>query len=45
MLLPQRLDSAVAFDIAKAMMDGFNRHYRLLRDSAHGQRLWAVCAF
>lgn len=31
MLLPQRLDSPVAHDIAKAMMDGFNRHYRLFR--------------
>jgi isocitrate dehydrogenase kinase/phosphatase len=27
----QRLDSSVAYDIAKAMMDGFNRHYRLFR--------------
>ena len=30
-MLLQRLDSAVAADIAKAMMDGFNRHYRLFR--------------
>ena len=30
-MLPQRLDSAVASDIARAMMDGFNRHYRLFR--------------
>ena len=30
-MLPKRLDSAVAFDIAKAMMNGFNRHYRLFR--------------
>jgi isocitrate dehydrogenase kinase/phosphatase len=28
---PQRLDSSLAYDIAKAMMDGFNRHYRLFR--------------
>ena len=28
---PQRLDSPLAYDIAKAMMDGFNRHYRLFR--------------
>src|SRR6476661_3290473 len=28
---PQRLDSALAYDIAKAMLDGFNRHYRLFR--------------
>ncbi len=30
-MFPQRLDSSLAYDIAKAMMDGFNRHYRLFR--------------
>jgi isocitrate dehydrogenase kinase/phosphatase len=30
-LFPKRLDSSVAYNIAKAMMDGFNRHYRLFR--------------
>jgi len=30
-MFPQRLDSTVAYSIAKAMMDGFNRHYRLFR--------------
>ncbi len=30
-MFPQRLDSQQAYDIAKAMMDGFNRHYRLFR--------------
>ena len=30
-IFPQRLDSSLAYDIAKAMMDGFNRHYRLFR--------------
>ena len=30
-MFPPRLDSSVAYDIAKAMMDGFNRHYRLFR--------------
>ena len=30
-MFPQRLDSTVAYAIAKAMMDGFNRHYRLFR--------------
>jgi isocitrate dehydrogenase kinase/phosphatase len=30
-LFPQRLDSPLAYDIAKAMLDGFNRHYRLFR--------------
>ncbi|TXT36877.1 MAG: isocitrate dehydrogenase kinase/phosphatase, partial [Comamonadaceae bacterium] len=30
-MFPIRLDSTLAYDIAKAMMDGFNRHYRLFR--------------
>ena len=30
-MFPQRLDSSIAYDIAKAMMDGFNRHYDLFR--------------
>ena len=30
-MFPQRLDSSVAYDIAKTMMDGFNRHYQLFR--------------
>ena len=30
-MFPQRLDSPLAYEIAKAMMDGFNRHYRLFR--------------
>ncbi len=30
-MFPQRLDSPLAYDIAKALMDGFNRHYRLFR--------------
>jgi isocitrate dehydrogenase kinase/phosphatase len=30
-MFPQRLDSTVAYEIAKAMMDGFNRHYELFR--------------
>ena len=30
-MFPRRLDSTVAYDIAKAMMDGFNRHYELFR--------------
>jgi len=30
-VFPQKLDSSLAYDIAKAMMDGFNRHYRLFR--------------
>jgi len=30
-VFPQRIDSPIAFDIARAMMEGFNRHYRLFR--------------
>ncbi len=30
-MFPQRLDSSIAYDVAKAMMDGFNRHYELFR--------------
>ncbi|WP_439606380.1 bifunctional isocitrate dehydrogenase kinase/phosphatase [Hydrogenophaga sp.] len=37
-MFPQRLDSTVAYSIAKAMMDGFNRHYQLFRtESARAQ--------
>jgi isocitrate dehydrogenase kinase/phosphatase len=30
-MFPSKLDSPLAYDIAQAMMDGFNRHYRLFR--------------
>ena len=30
-MFPQRLDSTLAYGIAKAMLDGFNRHYQLFR--------------
>ncbi len=30
-MFPQRLDSTLAYDIARAMLDGFNRHYTLFR--------------
>ena len=30
-MFPTRLDSTLAYEIAKAMMDGFNRHYQLFR--------------
>ena len=30
-MLPRHLDSSLAHDIARAMVDGFNRHYRLFR--------------
>ena len=37
-MFPQRLDATIAYDIAKAMLDGFNRHYRLFRtESARAQ--------
>jgi isocitrate dehydrogenase kinase/phosphatase len=32
MELPKRLDSPIAFDIAHAMLEGFNKHYRLFRE-------------
>ena len=33
-MFPNQLNSTLAYDIAKAMMDGFNRHYRLFRTEA-----------
>lgn len=33
-MFPQRLDSPLAYDIAKAMLDGFDRHYRLFRSES-----------
>lgn len=33
-MFPPRLDAPQAYDIAKAMMDGFNRHYRLFRSES-----------
>ena len=42
-MFPQRLDSTLAYDIAKAMMDGFNRHYRLFRtESARAKHRFEV---
>jgi isocitrate dehydrogenase kinase/phosphatase len=35
-MFPQRLDSQLAYDMARALLDGFNRHYRLFR--AESQR-------
>ena len=43
-MFPHRLDSTVAYDIAKAMMDGFNRHYRLFRtESARAKHRFETC--
>ncbi|MSQ65542.1 MAG: bifunctional isocitrate dehydrogenase kinase/phosphatase [Limnohabitans sp.] len=33
-MFPQRLDSTVAYGIAQAMIDGFNRHYQLFRQES-----------
>ena len=33
-MFPQRLDAPQAFGLAQAMMDGFNRHYRLFRSES-----------
>ncbi|HSV60346.1 MAG TPA: bifunctional isocitrate dehydrogenase kinase/phosphatase [Variovorax sp.] len=42
-MFPQRLDSPLAYDIAKAMMDGFNRHYPLFRtESARAKHRFEV---
>jgi isocitrate dehydrogenase kinase/phosphatase len=35
-MFPQKLDSSLAFEIARALLDGFNRHYQLFR--AESQR-------
>jgi isocitrate dehydrogenase kinase/phosphatase len=42
-MFPQRLDSTLAYDISKAMMDGFNRHYGLFRtESARAKHRFEV---
>ena len=42
-MFPQRLDSTLAYDIANAMMDGFNRHYGLFRsESARAKHRFEV---
>ncbi|MBK6006209.1 bifunctional isocitrate dehydrogenase kinase/phosphatase [Ramlibacter ginsenosidimutans] len=33
-MFPERLDAPQAFEIAKAMLDGFNRHYQLFRSES-----------
>ncbi len=32
-MFPHRLTDRSAFDIAQALIDGFNRHYRLFRET------------
>ena len=42
-MFPRRLDSAQAYGIAQAMMDGFNRHYQLFRsESARAKQRFEV---
>ena len=33
-MFPHRLTDTRAFEIARAMLDGFNRHYRLFRETS-----------
>jgi len=33
-MFPTRLDAPLAYDIARAMLDGFNRHYQLFRNES-----------
>ncbi|RUP25550.1 MAG: bifunctional isocitrate dehydrogenase kinase/phosphatase [Curvibacter sp.] len=43
-MFPSRLDAPQAYGIAKAMMDGFNRHYRLFRtESARAKHRFETC--
>jgi isocitrate dehydrogenase kinase/phosphatase len=37
-MFPQKLTDSRAFDIAQAMLDGFNRHYRLFREASAGAK-------
>ncbi len=37
-MFPHRLNDTRAFDIAQAMLDGFNRHYRLFREASAGAK-------
>jgi isocitrate dehydrogenase kinase/phosphatase len=38
-MFPQKLTDSGAFDIAQAMLDGFNRHYRLFRQAGAEAKL------
>jgi isocitrate dehydrogenase kinase/phosphatase len=37
-MFPKALTDSRAFDIAKAMLEGFNRHYRLFREASAGAK-------
>ncbi|HJV69849.1 bifunctional isocitrate dehydrogenase kinase/phosphatase [Ideonella sp.] len=38
-MFPQQLTDTRAFDIATAMLEGFNKHYRLFREASHTAKL------
>ena len=35
---PKLLSSQIAFDIARVIMDGFDKHYRLFREASQAAR-------
>jgi isocitrate dehydrogenase kinase/phosphatase len=37
-MFPSKLDSSLAFNIAREMRDGFNKHYRLFREVGHAAK-------
>ena len=37
-MFPQRLDDSRAFAVARAMLEGFDRHYRLFRETSVGAK-------
>ncbi|HSI58948.1 MAG TPA: bifunctional isocitrate dehydrogenase kinase/phosphatase [Ideonella sp.] len=37
-MFPQQLNDTRAFDIAQALLDGFNKHYRLFREASAGAK-------
>ena len=37
-MFPQRLDAPQAYDIARAMMEGVNRHYQLFRAASQAAK-------
>ena len=37
-MFPHRLTDSRAFDIARTMLDGFNRHYRLFSETNRGAK-------
>jgi isocitrate dehydrogenase kinase/phosphatase len=37
-MFPHQLTDSRAFDVAQAMLDGFNKHYRLFREASHAAK-------